>query len=44
MTKPNKQRAGLQKKVSSVFKGDSVPGAKRNGEHSRMYAPDSTAV
>jgi len=44
MTKPNKQRAGLQKKVSSVFKGVSVPGGKRTGKHSRMYAPDPNAV
>lgn len=44
MTKPNKQRAGLQKKVSSVFKGVSIPGGKRPGEHSHMYAPDPNAV
>jgi len=44
MTKPNKQRAGLQKKVSSVFKGVSIPGGKRPGKHSHMYAPDPNAV
>ncbi len=44
MTKPNKQRAGLQKKVSSVFKGVSVPGAKRAGEPNKTTAPSRKAV
>ena len=44
MTKPNKQRAGLQKKVSSVFKGVSVPGAKRAGESPKTTAPNRNAV
>lgn len=32
MTKPNKQRAGLQKKVSSVFKDVAIPGHKHTGD------------
>jgi len=34
MNKPDKQRVGLQRKVSSVFKGVNIPGAKRTGEPS----------
>lgn len=44
MTKPNKQRAGLQKKVSSVFNGVSIPGGKRAGKPSRTPAPNHNAV
>ncbi len=44
MTKPNKQRAGLQKKVSSVFKGVSVPGSNRTAKPAVTPAPDRNAV
>ena len=44
MSKSNKQRAGLQKKVSSVFKGVSIPGAKHAAEPGRMPTPDSHAA
>ena len=40
----NKQRAGLQKKVSSVFKGVPIPGANRAGRPLRRPAQEDTAA
>jgi len=44
MAKSNKQRAGLQKKVSSVFRGVSVPGERGAGQSPRKKVPDRDAV
>jgi hypothetical protein len=39
MTKSNKKRAGLQKKVSSVFNGVPIPGSKHKDRSDRMPSP-----
>ncbi len=44
MSKPDKQRVGLQRKVSSVFQGVTVPGAKHTGESSPVSNSDSNGV
>lgn len=44
MTKPNKQRAGLQKKVSSVFKGVSIPGHKHPDDPSKATGGGHEAI
>lgn len=44
MTKSNKKRAGLQKKVSSVFKGVPIPGSKHKDRSDRMPSPQRGAA
>ena len=41
MSKPDKQRVGLQRKVSSVFKGVAIPGKKSPGEPSPVPTDDN---
>lgn len=40
MSKPDKRRVGLQRKVSSVFKGVAIPGGERTGEPSPVPTDD----
>ena len=44
MTKSNKRRAGLQKKVSSVFEGVPIPGRKHDDRSYRAPSPQRSAA
>lgn len=44
MSKPDKQRVGLQRKVSSVFKDVTIPGEKRTNESSPVPNKDINGV